>query len=247
MEVYKMTSRKKGVLSLVLTVCLIMLGSAAAFSQVAEAEAQLETREYEGTVKAAIGSYLYIPQAQGLDIYVAGNVEGGLDNLIGKEVRVKASLIPDKSNLILAEAIDIKEGTLYRNIYTRTAEPEFTDYFDARSREEYEVLNISNVNRPADWEGKTRVKVYGKLETSKVKQGSEEKEITHIIITDKKGKEIAKVIVDSFIDYSRFYLKKLRLFDNFWFYLNVKDQVDRRVRTRTREIFTADVVFCGLF
>ncbi|MDY0231418.1 MAG: hypothetical protein RBR88_02930 [Candidatus Saccharicenans sp.] len=241
-----MTSRKNDVLTLVLTICLIVFGSVFAFSQEAETEAQLEIKEYEGIVKVAVGRYLYIPEAQGLDIYVAGSVEGGLDSLVGKEVKVKASLIPDKPNLVLAESIEIKEGTIYRNVFTRTAEPEFTDYFSIRLREEYEALNISSVNRPSDWEGKTKVKVYGKVATAEV-EGSEEQKITHIIVTDDKGKEIAKVIVNNFTDYAKFYLKKLRLFDHFWFYLNVNEQVDRRVRTRTREIFSADVVFCGLY
>ncbi len=241
-----MASRKNDVLTLVLTICLIVFGSVSAFSQVTSTEAQLEIKEYEGTVKVAVGRYLYLPEAQGLDIYVVGSVENGIDSLIGKEVRVKASLIPDKPNLILAESIEIREGNIYRNVFTRTAEPEFTDYFSVRSREEYEALNISNVNRPSDWEGKTKVKVYGRIATENV-EGSEEPKITHIIVTDPKGKEIARVIVDNFTDYAKFYLKKLRLFDHFWFYMNVNDQVDRRVRTRTREIFSADVVFCGLY
>jgi len=238
-----MASRKKGILSLVLTACLMVLAAGVAYSQ----QAKSEIREYEGTVKVAVGKYIYIPQAQGLDIYVADQVEGGLENLLGKEVKVKASLIPDKANLILAESIEIKEGSVYRTVYTRSTQPEFSDYLSPQLREEYEALEITNLNKPEQWEGKTKVKVYGQLQTSKVKEGGVEKEVMYIIITDKKGKEVAKIVANSLTDYAHFYMKKLRLFDKFWFYLNVKEQIDRKVRARTRELFKADVVFCGLF
>lgn len=234
-----MAFRKNGLSSLVLTFSLIMLASVAAFGQ--------QTRDFEGVVKVAYGKYLYVPQAQGLDIYVAGSVQGGLENLVGKEVRVKASLIADKPNLILAESIEVKEGAAYTSIYTRSEEPDFADYLNPNDREEYEVLNITGLNKPGEWEGKTRVKVFGKLQTSRVKEGTLEKEVTHIILSDKKGKEIARIIVNRVSDYANFYLKKLRLFDSFWFYIDVTGQVDRRVRARTREIFSGDVVFCGLF
>lgn len=236
-----MAFRKNGFLSFMVTVGVIMLASAVAFGQSAQ------TRDYEGVVKVAVGHYLYIPQAQGLDVFVAGTVQGGLENLVGKEVKVKASLIADKPNLILAESIDIKEGTTYRNVYTRSTEPDYAGYLSPHDREEYVALYITNINKPEEWEGKIKVKVYGKLQTSKVKEGTQEKEVTHIVLTDRKGKEIGRVIVNGISEYASFYLKKLRLFDKFWFYLDVTGQVDRRVRARTRELFSGEVVFCGLF
>jgi hypothetical protein len=53
--------------------------------------------------------------------------------------------------------------------------------------------------------------------------------------------------VDSFSDYAQFYLQKLSLFEQFWFYLEVKDTVEWRARRRTREMFHADVLHAGLF
>jgi len=238
-----MAFRKNGVLSFIMIVSLIMLTSTLALGQ----ETQPQTRDYEGVVKAAFGHYIYIPQAQGLDIYLAGNIEGGVENLIGKEVRVKASPIADKPNLILAESIEIKDGDIYTSIYTRSTEPDYVGYLNPRDREAYVALNITGINKPEEWEGKSKVKVYGKLQTSKVREGGQEKEVTHVILTDKKEKEIGRVIVNSLSEYASFYLKKLRLFDKFWFYLDVTDQVDRRVRVRTRELFSGNIVFAGLY
>ncbi|MCR4397086.1 MAG: hypothetical protein NUW07_10205 [Candidatus Saccharicenans sp.] len=238
-----MILRKKGLWLSVLTISVILLASGVAFSQ----QAQPQVKEYEGLVKVAVGHYLYIPQAQGLDIYVAGEVTGGLESLVGKEVRIKASPVEDEPNLILAESIEIKEGTMYKTIYTRSSEPDFKGYLHPRDREAYEALNITSINKPEEWEGKAKVKVYGKLQTSKVKEGTQEKEVTHIVLTDKKGKEIARIIVNSISDYAQFYLKKLRLFDKFWFYLDVTGQVDRRVRAKTRELFSGNLIFCGLY
>ena len=48
-------------------------------------------------------------------------------------------------------------------------------------------------------------------------------------------------------DFANYYIHKLRLFDRFWVYLNVKDTVDAKVRRKTRELFHADVLFAGLY
>lgn len=238
-----MVFRKNGFLLSVLIVGAVLIASVMAFSQ----QPQPQVREFNGVVKVAVGHYLYIPQAQGLDIYVAGEVTGGLENLMGKEVRVKASPIEDKPNLILAESIELKEGTVYNEVYTRSSEPNFEGYLNPRDREAYVALNITGINKPEEWEGKIKVKVYGQLQTSTVKEKGQENEVTHIILTDKKGKRIARVIVNNISDYANFYLKKLRLFDRFWFYLDVTGQVDRKVRVKTRELFSGELVFCGLF
>jgi hypothetical protein len=232
LEVNEMTSWKKGVISFVLVLGLITLGSTV-FAQ--QPQGQPTTKDFEGTVKAALGKYLYLPETKGLDIIVAGNVEGGVESLVGKEVRVKTSVLPDKSNLLLAESMEIKEGGAYRLIYTRSGEPDFSDYLDQHVRDEYAALNITDLKKPEDWAGKTKIKVYGQLVDSS------------IVITDKKGKEIAKIVVDKMTDYARFYMKKLRLFDKFWFYVNVKEQMDKKTMAKTKEIMKGDVVFCGLF
>ena len=240
-----MTSWKKVALCIILNIGLITLGSFTAFSQQASTSAQ--EKVFEGAVKTAVGKYIYLPEAKGLDIIMAGNVEGGVENLIGKQVRISVSLLPDKANLAIANSIDLKDGSNYRNIYTRSGEPDYSDYFPPSSRDQYVALNITNINKPDEWQGKTNVKVYGLLQTSEAKQGTATVPVTHIVIQDKKGKEIARIIVNNITDYARFYISKLRLFDHFWFYLNVKDQVDRKVTARTKEIFSADVVFCGLY
>ncbi|MBU1338330.1 MAG: hypothetical protein KKD56_04595 [Acidobacteria bacterium] len=48
-------------------------------------------------------------------------------------------------------------------------------------------------------------------------------------------------------DFADYYIKKLRLFNEFWCYLNVKETVDWGTRRRTRELFHADLLFAGLF
>lgn len=242
-----MTSWKKVALCIILNIGLITLGSLIAFSQQASTSAQEQEKVFEGTVKTAVGKYIYMPEAKGLDIIIAGNVEGGVENLIGKQVKISVSLLPDKANLAVANSIELKDGTSYRSIYTRSVEPDYSDYFPPSARDQYVALNITAINKPDEWQGKTNVRVYGQLQTSEVKQGTTTVPVTHIVIQDKKGKEIARIIVNSITDYARFYISKLRLFDHFWFYLNVKDQVDKKVTAKTKEIFSADVVFCGLY
>ena len=86
-------------------------------------------------------------------------------------------------------------------------------------REAVPALTITGVAKPEEWEGKGQAKVYGKLQKG---------DVNWIVLTDDKGKEMAKIIVDSVSTYSNYYIQKLRLFDTFWFYLNVKDSVDKR-------------------
>ncbi|HQH46622.1 MAG TPA: hypothetical protein PLQ86_11710, partial [Candidatus Aminicenantes bacterium] len=61
------------------------------------------------------------------------------------------------------------------------------------------------------------------------------------------GKEVGKVIVDSKSTFAEFYAGKLKLFDKVWFYLNIKDSVDKALRAKSKEMFHADVVFIGLY
>ena len=240
-----MASWKKVALSIILNISLFCRVSVAVFSQQADTPAQ--EKIFEGTVKTAVGKYIYLPEAQGLDIIIAGNVEGGVENLIGKQIKVVVTLIPDKANLAVANSIDLKEGGGYHKVYSRVDEPDFSDYFPPSARDQYVALNITTINKSDEWQGKTNVKVYGLLQTSEAKQGTATVPVTHIVIQDKKGKEIARIIVNNITDYARFYLSKLRLFDRFWFYMNIKDQVDKKVTVKTKEIFSADVVFCGLY
>jgi hypothetical protein len=85
------------------------------------------------------------------------------------------------------------------------------------------------------------------MEKQAVAEGGVQKEVVRIALADDKGVLIGKVIVDSLNDYAAYYIKKLRLFDSFWFYLKVKDSIDPKTRTATKDLFHADVVFAGLY
>jgi hypothetical protein len=135
----------------------------------------------------------------------------------------------------------------FSNVFTRSEELVLEDFVDTKTRETFPALNISGVNKPEEWENKGQAKVYGMLTTTTVKEGDAEKEAAFIVIQDAKGREIGRIIIDRTTDYTQYYIQKLRLFDHYWFYLNIKDTVDRRTRTRTKELFHADVVFAGLF
>jgi hypothetical protein len=240
MEVRTMTSRRTfaGILGL----CVLLTLGGVAFSQekAEETAPAKPTNEFEGTVKVGLGQYFYLPTAQGYDIAIQGQVEGGdASKLIGQDIRVKGDLLLDKPSIFRADSIEVKQGGSYRNVYTRTADLVLPDYVDPVTRDTFPVLAITSALKNEEWEGKGKVKVYGAIQTD---QG-----VTSIVLVDAKGKEIGRIIVDKFTDYASYYLKKLRLFDKFWFYLDVKDTVDKKVRQKTRELFHADVFLCGLF
>lgn len=243
------STRKIGLLLLNLGVIVLLVGTAACqkkATKAAEANApQKPAKEFEGTVKVAVGKYLYLPTAQGFDIVLQGFDAG---TLVGKDIRVKGELLPDKPSIFRADSVDVKDASgAYKNVYTRSADLSINDFIDVKARETYPVLTITSANKPEEWEGKGQAKVYGKLEEATVKEGGTEQPITYIVVSDDKGHEIGKIIADKFTDFSNYYIKKLRLFDKFWFYLNIKDTVDRRIRLRTKELFHADVLFAGLF
>ena len=89
------------------------------------------------------------------------------------------------------------------------------------------------------WEKVDKGLVKGKLDTKN--------DTNYIVVFDEKEREIGRIIIDSFTDYSEFYKNKLSLFDTFWFYINIKDTIEWKTRRRTREMFHADVVMAGLF
>jgi hypothetical protein len=121
------------------------------------------------------------------------------------------------------------------------------DFIDVKAREACPVITITGVNKPEEWEGKGKVKLFGKLEQATVKEAGVDKPITYVVVLDDKGKDVGKIIVDKFTDFSKFYLQKLGLFDKFWFYLDIKETVDKKIRPKTKELFHADVLFAGLF
>lgn len=199
--------------------------------------------DISGTVKFGLGKYFFIPTVQGFDIAVMGPIEGGdTGTLVGKEIRVKGDFNREKPNLLMAQTIDIKEGAnQWKTVYTTTDKTAPADYFDQKARGEYQELKITNINKSEDWEGKGKAKVYGKLIPGANNQGQA------ISILDDKGKEVARVIIDNTAEFAAYYVKKLRLFDSFWFYINIKESVDKKLRAKNKEIFHADFVFAGLY
>lgn len=244
-----MTSVKKtGIILLSLGLLFVFAGLAACQKKAAEpaaAQAQKPASEFEGTVKAGLGKYLYLDKAQGFDILLQGFDAA---TLVGKDIRVKGELIPDKPSIFRADTVEAKDAAgAYSNVYTRTQDLTVEDVIDVKARVTYPTLTITGVNKPEEWENKGNVKVLGKILETTVKEGGADKPITYIVVFDEKGKEAGRIIVDKLSDYAKYYLKKLKLFDNFWFYLTVKDTVDKKIRTRTKELFHADVQFAGLF
>ncbi len=201
--------------------------------------------EFEGTVKIASAKYLYIPEIQGMDVLVPGMAD--LASLDGKAVKVQGEFNRERPSLLVATKIDVQQDGAYQTVFTRTAEPDFSDYVDLKERENYPLLSIVNINKPDAWEGKAKGKVFGKLQKQTVNEGGATKEVTRIPVNDDKGKLVGYVVVDQFSDYASYYLQKLRLFDSFWFYLNIKSSFDARTRVKTKDLFTADVACIGLF
>jgi hypothetical protein len=242
MEVRVMTSVKKtGIILLSLGLLFVLAGTMACQKKAAEtaaAQPQKPANEFEGTVKAALGKFLCLDKAQGFD--AAG--------LLGKEIRVKGELLPDKPSIFRADTVEVKDATgAYSNVFTRTQELTVENFIDVKTRDNYPALTLTSVGKPEEWENKGKVKALGKLLETTVKEAGADKPITYIVVADEKGKEVGKIIVDNLSDYAKYYIKKLRLFDNFWFYLTVKDTVDKKIRPRTKELFHADITFAGLF
>jgi hypothetical protein len=228
---------------------LILAGSIACQKKPAEtaapAVAQKPANEFEGTVKTAAGKYLYLPEAQGFDIVLQGFDAA---SLVGKAVRVKGELLADKPSIFRADTVEVKDATgTYSTVFTRNQDLTLEDYLDVKAREAYPTLTITGANKPEEWENKGKVKIFGKLQETTVKEGGAEKPITYILLTDDKGKDVGKIVVDRISDYTKYYLKKLRLFDKFWFYIAVKDSVDKKIRPRTKELFHAEIQSAGLF
>lgn len=229
------STKKTGILILSLAILAGLAGTMACQKKAAEAQAaevQKAITEFEGTVRAALGRYMYLSTAQGFDIVLPG-----LDaaTLVGKTIKVKGNLLPDHPPVFLADSVETGPGA---SAYTRSREFQSEDFVEFKAREGVPALAITGVAKAEEWEGKGQGKVYGKLQKG---------DVNYIVLSDDKGKETAKIIVDSITTYPSYYLQKLRLFDKFWFYLNIKDSVDKKIRPRTKEIFHAGVVGVGLF
>jgi hypothetical protein len=196
---------------------------------------------FEGTVKIAEGKYVFVPEASGFDIVIQGNLEtGGTESLVDKQVRGEGEISPERPSILIVNTLEImEENGTWRTIFTRTEDVVLEDFLDLSGRGEFETLEDLSYDKKSVWEGKEKVKVYGRLE--KTNGGNV------IAVLDEEGAESGKILVDSFTVFGNYYLKKLRLFDKFWFYMKVKETIDWSERRRTREMFHADVVFAGLF
>lgn len=196
---------------------------------------------FEGTVKAVVGKYVFLPEASGFDVVIQGSLESGnIEGLIDKEVRGEGSISPDTPSILIANNLEVKgDAGGWTSVFTRTQEPVLDDFLDLSDREEFIVLADISYDKKDVWEGHPKARVYGRLEKSD--NGDE------IVVINDDGDEVGRVLVDSYTDFCQFYLKKLAHFDKFWFYVNVKETVDWSQRRKTREMFHADVVFAGLF
>jgi len=197
--------------------------------------------EFEGNVGVAVGKYIFIAEARGFDLVVQGGLESGdVSMLVGKEIRGEGEFTPERPSILGINTIEIKdESGNWMNVFTRSEDIVLSDYLDLKARDKFQVLEKLTYDKKNDWENKEIARVFGKLEGE---EGNYK-----ISVLDEKGKEVGKIIVDNFTDFGIYYVKKLRLFDKFWFYVDIKDTVDWNVRRRTREMFHADVLFAGLF
>jgi hypothetical protein len=197
---------------------------------------------FEGTVKLALGKYMFVPEAQGFDIVVDGTIQGGdLTSLIGKEVKGEGEFPPETPWIMFATSLDVKdESGTYNNVFTGTlGSAQGLDLLTLQARAEYVTPEELAYNQNDTWEGIEKIKVKGRLQ--------QEGDISRILVQDDEGQQIGRVIVDSVSDAAQYYLQKLRLFEEFAFYVSVKETVPWSTRRRTRDMFHADLIFVGLY
>ncbi len=197
--------------------------------------------EFEGTIKVAVGKYVFIPEASGFDIIVQGDFEGGTEGLVGKQVKGEGEYHPERPSILIANSLDVKDASGgWMNVFNRSEEAMVAEWMTQQGRDEvFPALVGLEYNKNEGWEGKEKAKVYGRLEQNE--------NAVNIVVLDDKDREIGRIIVDNVDDLAEFYIKKLNLFDKFWFYMDVKETVDWGTRRRSRELFHADVLFAGLY
>jgi len=192
-----------------------------------------------GTVKKAKGNYFFMDEVPGFDIVVTAPVQGGdATTLIGKPVRIKGLFNKELPNLLVAQSIEIKESELqYTSVYTSTDANAPADFFNQKTRAEYPDLALTKYDKD-EWAGKAKGKVYGTLLAGAAPL---------ISVLGADGKEIGKVIIDSQSTFAAYCAEKIKLFDKTWFYLTIKESVDKRQRAKNKEMFHADIAFIGLY
>jgi len=197
--------------------------------------------DFEGTVKVVSGKYVFVPQVRGFDIVIQGNLDSGsISELVGKEIKGTGEFTPEQPSILVAQSIEIKgEGDEWTPVFNKVEDLVLDDFVSIVDRDGFEILDKLDYSKKEAWEGKGNVRVLGKLEGE---EGSYK-----ITILDERERVVGRINIDSISEYAQYYIQKLRLFDEFWFYLNVKETVEWRTRRRTRELFNADIVFAGLF
>lgn len=231
-------------LGIAVLACLIAVLGNSACKKTEEESALLVKEgllEFEGTAAVTHGKFLYVPEAQGFDIVVQGPLNSGdLSTLIDKEVRGEGEFTPELPSILVATTIEVKdESGVWMNVFTKTEDVVLDDYMDLQAREGYPILQGLAYNKNEDWEGLGNVKIQGLLE--------EEEGAYKIVVFDDKDKQVGKILVDNISDFAQYYIKKLGLFDRFWFYITIKDTVEWSLRRTSRDLFHADILFAGLF
>ena len=227
----------------VLACLLVIMGNIAC--QKSEEEAGSEVKEgiipFEGTAKVIHGKYVFLPELQGFDIVVQGSLNSGdLNTLIDKEIRGEGEFSPDVPSILVAVTIEVKdEMGGWSNVFTKSEDFTLDDYMDLQTRDGYMVLQELAYNENEGWEGLESVKIRGQL--------VEIEGVYKIVVVDDEDQEIGKILVDNISNFAQYYVKKLGVFEHFWFYVTVKDTVDWSDRRNSRDLFHADVFFAGLF
>ena len=89
------STKKTGILILSLALLAGLAGTMACQKKAAEtpaAEQMKAVTEFEGTVRAALGRYMYLSTAMGFDIVLPGFDAA---TLMGKTIKVKGNLLPE--------------------------------------------------------------------------------------------------------------------------------------------------------
>ena len=168
------STKKTGILILSLTLLAGLAGTMACQKKAAEtpaAEQMKVVSEFEGTVRAALGRYMYLSTAMGFDIVLPGFDAA---TLMGKTIKVKGNLLREHPPIFLADTVESGGQT----VYTRSQEFQAEDFIEMKVREAVPALAITGVAKPEEWEGKGQAKVYGKLQKG---------DVNRIVLTDDKG------------------------------------------------------------
>jgi len=115
------SAKKTGIFLLSLTVLVALGGAVSCQKKAAEgqtAEVQSGVNEFAGTVRAALGRYMYLSTAQGFDIVLPGFDAA---TLVGKDVKIKGNLLTDHPPVFLADSVELKDASgAGSNVYTRS-------------------------------------------------------------------------------------------------------------------------------